>query len=153
MTSIVRYFEKRVLKREEDHNVELKVLIGFIIALGLDVFLEIIFVAYDEERGFTAIDAFYCVFITATTIGFGDLTLRNEATMIVSLSLVSTVLDGVICYMEKKIQEQIKENKGCQCFGLKKKKMRNATEDAEAYGADNKAVAVEDFSVSQDEKL
>ncbi|XP_031553126.1 potassium channel subfamily K member 3-like isoform X2 [Actinia tenebrosa] len=151
MTSLVRHLEKKVLKRNEDKNVELKVLIGFIIALILDVSLEIIVVAQDKKRDFTVIDAFYCVIITATTVGFGDLTLENELTMIISLSLLSTVLDGVLCYMEKTIEEQINETKGCQCFGLNKNENRNTTEDAEAYGADNKAVTVEDLS--RDEKM
>ncbi|KAK3733242.1 hypothetical protein QZH41_002006 [Actinostola sp. cb2023] len=136
ITKIVAYAEKKLLKREEPKNAELKVLIGFTVLLILDVTLEVIFVS--KQRDFTLIDSLYCVIITATTVGFGDVMLENELTMIISLSLLSTVLDGTTCYAAKKIEEQ-REKQGCTCFG--RKNNRNVPRDElEAYGTENNAV-------------
>lgn len=136
ITKAIGLFEKKVLKRDEPKQVELKVLIGFAFLLFVDVLFEAITLMI--QRDFTFIDGIYTVIITATTVGFGDITLENELTIVISLILLSTVLDGASCYAEKKIQEQ-RAKRGCQCFGKGKK--RNSTEDEmEAYGAENKAV-------------
>lgn len=132
----INFIEKKFLDIQEPQNVELKVLIGFTFLLVLDVFLEAIVLRIFKD--FTFIDALYTVIITATTVGFGDIMLRNEMTMIVSLVLLSTVLDGASCYAAKKIEEQ-RNKQNCTCFGRRSK--RNVTENQlEAYGNENKAI-------------
>ncbi|EDO42293.1 predicted protein, partial [Nematostella vectensis] len=72
ITKAVSWLEKKILKRDELKNPELKVLIGFSVALLITVLVT----ASDlKEQDLTYADKVYAVIITFTTVGFGDIML------------------------------------------------------------------------------
>ncbi|XP_001634356.2 potassium channel subfamily K member 9 [Nematostella vectensis] len=138
ITKAVSWLEKKILKRDELKNPELKVLIGFSVALLITVLVT----ASDlKEQDLTYADKVYAVIITFTTVGFGDIMLTSDVQIIIGLSLLSTVLDGIGCYMEK--LDEVRRNRGknvcCKCFGKKR-----ASDEDDAYGMDNAGKEIEE---------
>ena len=90
----------------------------------------------------------YVLFITFTTVGFGDFVINHQQmpVVIVGLCLVSGMIDAVLCYMEKKAEERRKKGlKKCCCMG---KNTGAVVEDENAEnGIENKGTSVEMHNV------
>lgn len=110
ITKAIIIFEKMFLRREQPRNIKGKVL--YVYAVGMVVFILLVAVKLHTFPTYgtpTYIDAFYVVFITFSTVGFGDLTFggssENVPVTLLGLTLVSTTINAISVWFENREQE------------------------------------------------
>ena len=117
------FVENKGLKIKEPKNSELKCLVGFVVILAIYILL--IAVVASEVSGWSYGESIYVLFITFTTIGFGDFVIRGRSIVITALGmcLMSGLFDAILCYhgcLKKKASDmepsKLQGKKSC-CFG------------------------------------
>ena len=132
--------ERKCIKSTEPRRVELKCLIGFTCSLVMYVFFIAFF--FSAKYNLSYLTSVYLLFITFTTIGFGDYVIDQEKFLVVAvgLCLVSGLFDACTCYIEKKAEKA--RNKGLKmnscCVG---KNTRASQEKTEEHGLENKVAS------------
>ena len=119
ITKSIIIFEERILGREHPRNIKEKAL--YVFGFAMVVFLLLVAVkiyTFPNYGNPTYIDSLYVLFITFTTVGFGDITFVdssvNVPVTLLGLTLVSTTINAISVWLENREQETNRCIKCCQ---------------------------------------
>ena len=106
-TKAIETFEKKILRKEQPTNIKGKVL--YVFAAGMIIFILLVAVkiyTFPKYGNPTYIDSLYVLFITFSTVGFGDITFVdssvNALVTLLGLTLVSTTINAILVWFEDK---------------------------------------------------
>lgn len=107
ITKAVIKVEKNLFRTEQPQNVKGKVLCVFAFAMVLCILaLAARVYTFPNYGNPTYIDALYVLFITFTTVGFGDITFegtnRSIPIALLGLTLMSTIIDAISVWFENR---------------------------------------------------
>ena len=107
ITTVVITVEKRLFKTEQPQNVKGKVLCVFAFVMVLSILVMAVKVySFPGYGNPTYIDALYVLFMTFTTVGFGDITFeagsKSIPVALLGLTLVSTIINAISVWFENR---------------------------------------------------
>ena len=107
ITKAVTTVEKKLFRTEQPRNVKGKVLCVFAFAMALCIFAIAAKVNKFPKYGhLTYIDSLYVLFMTFTTVGFGDITFGGTSKSIpialLGLTLMSTIINAMSVWFENR---------------------------------------------------
>ena len=107
ITKAVKMVEKNLCRTEQPQNVKGKVLCVFVFAMVLCILaLAAKVYSFPKNGNPTYIDALYVLFITFTTVGFGDITFEGTSRSIpmalLGLTLMATIINAISVWFENR---------------------------------------------------
>lgn len=143
--------ENKFIRINEPKSVELKCLIGFMTALV--VYLLSMAAVVSQKNGWSYLDSLYALFITITTVGFGDFIFKgsNSVIIVVGLCLMSGLFNSILSYVDytkkQAIERRNLQNKTFCCFGKKNKVVENENVQETHEHEDSSSKVVESSSL------
>ena len=118
ITKAIISFEKKLLGREQPQNIKEKALCVFAVAMVVLILLIAAKIyAFPKYGNPTYIDSLYVIFITFTTVGFGDITFVdssvNVPVTLLGLTLVSTTINAISVWLENSGEQETNRCMNC----------------------------------------
>ena len=121
LNKLVLFIEKKCLLRENPENIARKVIIISCLCMVLYIVFFAIIGSFLYNNG-TFTDHVYALFITFSTVGFGDIVLIKSEQFdistnitIIGLVLVSTNVEAILVYLEKREEIRMRHTRGFCC--------------------------------------